>query len=60
MLSVRQALRSHGFHPEVLKTIRPQEKAKGMDIALAKDFLSHAFLNNYDVAVLIAGDGDYV
>jgi len=31
-----------------------------VDIALAKDFLSHAFLDNYDVAVLVAGDGNYV
>jgi uncharacterized LabA/DUF88 family protein len=60
VLSVKRALRSRGFHPEVFKKIRPQEKAKGVDIALAKDFLSHAFLNNYDVAVLVAGDGDYV
>jgi uncharacterized LabA/DUF88 family protein len=43
-----------------LKKVRQQEKAKGMDIALAKDFLSHAFLDNYDVAVLVAGDGDDV
>jgi uncharacterized LabA/DUF88 family protein len=60
VLSVRQALRSLGFHPEVFKKVRAQEKAKGVDIALTKDFLSHAFLNNYDVAVLVAGDGDYV
>jgi uncharacterized LabA/DUF88 family protein len=60
VLSVRRALRSLGFHPEVFKKVRAQEKAKGVDIALAKDFLSHAFLNNYDVAVLAAGDGDYV
>jgi uncharacterized LabA/DUF88 family protein len=60
VLSVKQALRSLGFHPEVFKKVRPNEKAKGVDIALAKDFLSHAFLNNYDVAVLVAGDGDYV
>ena len=31
-----------------------------MDIALTKDMLSHAFLGNYGVAVLVAGDGDYV
>ncbi len=60
VLSVKQALRSLGFHPEVFKKVRPQEKAKGVDIALAKDFLSHAFLDHYDVAVLVAGDGDYV
>jgi hypothetical protein len=60
VLSVRQALRSLGFHPEVFKKQKDQPKAKGVDIALSKDFLSHAFLGNYDVAVLIAGDGDYV
>jgi uncharacterized LabA/DUF88 family protein len=60
VLSVRQALRSLGFHPEVFKKQKDQAKAKGVDIALSKDFLSHAFLGNYDVAVLIAGDGDYV
>ena len=60
VMSVKQALRSLGFHPEVFKKVRQEEKAKGVDIALAKDFLSHAFLNNYDVAVLVAGDGDYV
>jgi uncharacterized LabA/DUF88 family protein len=27
---------------------------------LAKDFLSNAFLNNYDATVLIAGDADYI
>jgi uncharacterized LabA/DUF88 family protein len=31
-----------------------------VDIALTKDLLRHAFLGNYDVAVLVAGDGDYV
>lgn len=60
VLSVKQALWSLGFHPEVFKKGRPEDKAKGVDIALAKDFLSHAFLDNYDAAVLVAGDGDYV
>ena len=60
VLSVRQALRSLGFHPEIFKKQKDQPKAKGVDIALSKDFLSHAFLGNYDVTVIIAGDGDYV
>jgi NYN domain len=60
VLSVRQALWSLGFHPEVFKKLKNSEKAKGVDIALTKDFLSHAFLNNYDVALLMAGDGDYM
>ena len=57
--SVKAALWDLGFHPEVFKKTRKEDKAKGVDISLAKDLLSHAFLNNLDVAVLVAGDGDY-
>lgn len=33
---------------------------KGVDIQLATDLLTHNFKNNYDVAILVAGDTDYV
>ena len=33
---------------------------KGVDILLATDMITHSFKNNYDVAILIAGDNDYV
>jgi len=33
---------------------------KGVDIQLATDMLTHCFRNNYDVAILVAGDNDYV
>ena len=33
---------------------------KGVDIQLTTDLLTHSFKNNYDVAVLVAGDSDYV
>jgi len=33
---------------------------KGVDILLATDMITHSFKNNYDVAVLVAGDNDYV
>ncbi len=33
---------------------------KGVDIQLATDMITHSFKNNYDVAILIAGDNDYV
>jgi hypothetical protein len=59
--NVRSALRDLGFDPTVFK--RPKEGArqsKGVDISLATDMLSHAFMNNYDVAFLVAGDGDYL
>jgi NYN domain len=60
LMTARQKLWERGFHPEVFKKVRGDIKAKGVDIALSKDLLSHAFLNNYEVAVLIAGDGDYI
>ena len=33
---------------------------KGVDIQLTTDLLTHGYKNNYDVAILIAGDSDYV
>ncbi|MCX6003899.1 MAG: NYN domain-containing protein [Chloroflexi bacterium] len=33
---------------------------KGIDIMLATDLLTHSFKRNYDVAILVAGDSDYV
>lgn len=58
--SIEQSLWENGFQAEVFKKQKQQTKSKGVDIALATDFLSNAFLNNYDVAVLIAGDADYI
>jgi len=56
---VEERLWKLGFNPEVFK--KPKDgDAKGVDISLTKDMLSHAFRDHYDVAVLIAGDGDYV
>ena len=33
---------------------------KGVDVQLATDMITHAFKNNYEVAILVAGDNDYV
>lgn len=33
---------------------------KGVDIQLTTDLLTHSFKNNYDVAILVAGDSDYM
>jgi uncharacterized LabA/DUF88 family protein len=39
---------------------RKKSGSKRVDISLAVDMLSHAYLGNYDIAVLVAGDEDYV
>ena len=57
---VRRALWDFKFHPEVFHKKKKDDKAKAVDIALAKDMLSHAFLDNYDTSVLVAGDKDYL
>ena len=33
---------------------------KGTDVQLATDMITHSFKNNYDVAILVAGDNDFV
>jgi len=41
-----------------LKNVK--EKKKGLDIAIAREMLINAFNKNYDLALLVAGDEDYV
>jgi uncharacterized LabA/DUF88 family protein len=57
--AARESLWLLGFQPEVFKKVSAS-RAKGVDIALSRDMLRDAFMDNYDVALLIAGDGDYV
>ena len=33
---------------------------KGVDIQLATDMITHSYKGNYDVAILVAGDNDFV
>jgi uncharacterized LabA/DUF88 family protein len=33
---------------------------KGVDIQLATDMITHSYKNNYDTAILVGGDSDYV
>ena len=58
VLEVKRALRALNFDHQVFKKVRGS-KSKGVDISLTKDMLSHAFLDHYEDAILIAGDGDY-
>ena len=45
--------------PRVFKK-KSDGRSKKVDISLATEMLSHAYNNNYEVAVLVAGDEDYV
>ncbi len=38
-------------------SVPPYEK--GTDVQLATDMITHSYKNNYDVAILIAGDNDF-
>jgi len=58
--SVRQKLRALQFDPQVFKKPSGRLKSKGVDVTLTKDMLAHAYQDHYDMAVLFAGDGDYV
>ena len=60
MRQVRKALHEMGFAPQVFKKADKNKKSKGVDIALATDLLSNAYNDNFEVAVLVAGDGDYI
>lgn len=57
---IRQRLWARGFSPYVFRKDKTTGRTKGVDITLTTDMLSHAFQDNYDVAFLVAGDGDYV
>jgi uncharacterized LabA/DUF88 family protein len=56
---LHESIQGRGFTPVVFHKPKGQ-KAKGVDIALTKDMLLHAFFGHYDYAVLVSGDGDYV
>ena len=58
--AVQEALEEAGVEaPRVFKKPRDR-RSKRVDISLATDMLTHAHRGNYEVAVLYAGDQDYV
>ena len=59
-LAERQAwLREHGYEG-VLFHKRKGRVEKGVDLAVAREMLMHGFNKNYNTAVLVAGDADYL
>ncbi|MBU4445094.1 NYN domain-containing protein [bacterium] len=57
---IEQKLKHFGIEaPRVFK--KDKEKgSKQVDIALATEMLTHAHRKNYDVAILVSGDEDYI
>jgi uncharacterized LabA/DUF88 family protein len=60
-----QRLKDAGFTtPCIFKKKPPrqqgQEKSKKVDIKLSVDMLANAYMGNYDVAILVSGDADFV
>lgn len=51
-------LRANSFEPIIFKKRKGKEKR--VDIAIAREMLINAFNKNYDLALLLAGDEDYV
>jgi nitrogen regulatory protein PII len=57
--AMQKALRSFGYEAVLFRKVKGRHE-KGVDLAVARGMLMHAFHKNYDVAVLIAGDEDYL
>ena len=56
---LRTYLRKREFEPVIFQKIKAGRE-KGVDIGVAKEMLINAFQHNYEFALLIAGDEDYV
>jgi|GEM_PF-1226410 len=57
---IEEQLKNLGIEaPRVFKKTRGR-RAKRVDISLATDMLSHAHRKNYDLAILVGGDEDYL
>ena len=57
---LRESLRKHDFEPVLFHKLARHGKEKRVDLAIAREMLLNAFNHNYQVAVLVAGDEDYL
>jgi len=46
--------------PKVFRKAKRSAKSKGVDINLTIDMLNHAYHDDFDLAYLISGDGDFI
>ncbi len=58
LLKYSRCLRNNRFEPMLFK--KQDGREKGVDIGLTKEMLVNAFHQNFDRALLIAGDEDYL
>lgn len=56
---MRLTIRDYGFEPKLFRRLKGG-RSKAVDLALATDVLTLAGEGHYEVAVIFAGDGDYV
>jgi uncharacterized LabA/DUF88 family protein len=57
---VERQLKQMGFQAPRVFSKSKSRGSKRVDISLATDMLTHAFRKNFDFAILVAGDEDYV
>ena len=58
--SFHKALKSQGFHVETRPLVEQNGKQeKGIDVMLTTELLTHAFKDNFDVAVIVSGDQQF-
>lgn len=60
--SFHKALKAQGFHigTRPLVKIDGGYREKGIDVMLTTELLTHTFKDNFDVAIIVGGDQDYI
>lgn len=60
LVGLEEEIRSHGFEaPRVYKRTKGRA-SKRVDIAMASEMLVHGFRDNFDTAIVVTGDEDFV
>jgi len=56
----KSTLRKYHFEPVIFHKSKQKEKEKQVDIALTRRILQHGYQKDFDIAVILAGDTDYL